>query len=182
MGVFCGTGGIGRMGRRGKIAEHLVALRAAAKTCIRESAACGLVALLLLGAGPGAAADRFSGLLQQVNIIDGADGRDSLLAIGPSLGLSASEIARIRKVSGYVGCLSPSPSVGSGALFLTNGQVLTAAHMFFEASGRKRWKCFFKNQDPKPVMIDLLVDDTNARFGANPPKSSSNNDYAVVRL
>ena len=170
------------MGQRGKIAEQLVALRAAAKTCIRESTGCVLVALLLVAPSPGSAADRFSGLLQRVNIIDGADGRDLLLAIGPRLGLSRDEIARIRKVSGYVGCLSPSPSVGSGALFLSNRQILTAAHIFFEASGRKRSKCFFKNQDAKPVMIDLLVDDDNARFGARPPKSGSNNDYAVVRL
>jgi len=170
------------MGQRGKIAEQLVALRAAAKTCIRESTGCVLVALLLVAPSPGSAADRLSGLLQRVNIIDAADGRDSLLAIGPQLGLSRDEIARIRKVSGYVGCLSPSPSVGSGALFLSNRQILTAAHIFFEASGRKRSKCFFKNQDAKPVMIDLLVDDGNARFGARPPKSGSNNDYAVVRL
>ena len=47
----------------------------------------------------------------------------------------ADEIARIRKVSGYVGCLAPSPSVGSGALFLANNQILTTAHIFFEESG-----------------------------------------------
>jgi hypothetical protein len=170
------------MGRRGKIARQLVALRAAAKTCSRESAGCVLVALSLLVSTPGGAAERFAGLLHQVNVIDGADGRDSLLVSGPQLGLSPSEIARIRKVSGYVGCLSPSPSVGSGALFLSNRQILTAAHIFFEASGRRRWKCFFKNQDAHPVMIDLLVDDANARFGAVPPKSGSNADYAIVRL
>ena len=50
--------------------------------------------------------------LVRVNIIDGEDGRDSLVRLGPSLGLAAADIARIRMVSGYVGCLSPSPSVG----------------------------------------------------------------------
>ena len=120
--------------------------------------------------------------IQPVNVIDGTDDRDSLIALGPALGLSPQEIDRIRMVSGYVGCLSPSPSLGSGALFLTNRQILTAGHIFFEASGRKRSKCFFKNQDRAPVMIDLLVDDDNARFGAVPPKSGSNNDFAVVRL
>jgi Trypsin-like peptidase domain len=169
------------MSRRGKIARQLVALRAAAKTCIRESAACVLIALFF---APNAAiaTDGFAGLLDRVNVIDGADGRDSLLAIGPRLGLSAAEMARIRKVSGYVGCLAPSPAVGSGALFLSNRQILTAAHIFFEASGRQRWKCFFKNQDSPPVMVDLLLDKGNARFGATPPKSGSNDDYAVVRL
>ena len=116
------------------------------------------------------------------NIIDGTDDRDSLLVLGPSLGLSKAEIARIRRVSGYVGCFLPSPSLGTGALFLTNRQVLTAAHIFFEPSGRKRSKCFFKNQDAAPVMIDLLTDADNARFGAVPPRAGSNQDYAIVRL
>ena len=131
---------------------------------------------------PDAERGRFAGLLQQVNVIDGPDRRDSLLAIGPRLGLSADEIARIRKVSGYVGCFAPSPAIGSGALFLTNNQILTAAHIFFEDSGRQRSKCFFKNQDAAPVKIDLLLDPANARFGAQSPKSPANNDYAVVRL
>jgi len=121
-------------------------------------------------------------LLQRVNIIDGEDGRDALVSLGPKLGLSADDIARIRKVSGYVGCLSPSPSVGSAALFLDNRHILTAAHVFFEPSGKRRFKCFFKNQAADPVMIDLLVDDANARFGAKKPKPGSNNDYAIVRL
>lgn len=120
--------------------------------------------------------------LVRVNIIDGTDDRGSLLELGPGLGLSRGEIDRVRKVSGYVGCLSPSPSLGSGALYLTNNQVLTAGHIFFEPSGRMRSKCFFKNQDSAPVMIDLRVDGNNARFGAIPPKPGSNNDYAIVRL
>ena len=86
------------------------------------------------------------------------DDRGSLIALGPALGLSSDEIERIRRVSGYVGCLSPSPSLGSGALYLTNRQILTAGHIFFEPSGRKRSKCFFKSQDSAPVMIDLMVD------------------------
>jgi hypothetical protein len=117
-----------------------------------------------------------------VNVIDGTDDRGSLTELGPELGLSAAEIARIRQVSGYVGCLSPSPSLGSGALYLDNRHILTAGHIFFEPSGNRRSRCFFKNQAAAPVMIDLLVDDANARFGATPPKPGSNNDFAVVRL
>ena len=116
------------------------------------------------------------------NIIDGSDDRDSLLVLGPELGLRADEINRIRKVSGYVGCFLPSPSLGTGALYLTNGQILTAAHIFFEPSGKRRSKCFFKNQTDDPVMVDLLLDAKNARFGASPPKAGSNTDFAVVRL
>lgn len=119
--------------------------------------------------------------LTRVNIIDGTDDRDSLTVIGPSLGLSRGEMSRIRQVSGYVGCLSPSPSVGSGALFLTNQQILTAAHVFFEPSGKRRWKCFFRPQSPGGPMIDLVVDD-GTKFGSKRPKAGSNNDWAIVRL
>jgi hypothetical protein len=116
----------------------------------------------------------------QANIIDGTDDRGALTELGPKLGLSADEIAQIRKVSGYVGCLSPSPSVGSAALFLADDQILTAAHVFFEESGRRRSKCFFRAQVPGAPRIDLLLD--RAVFGAARPKAGSNDDYAVVKL
>lgn len=118
----------------------------------------------------------------KINIIDGSDDRGSLLEFGPGLGLSAEEIARIRKVSGYVGCFLPTPSVGTGALYLTNRQILTAGHIFFEESGEPRSGCFFKNQDSESVKIDLLVDAGNAEFGGHPPRFGSNDDYAIARL
>jgi hypothetical protein len=121
-------------------------------------------------------------LMQTVNIIDGADERDSILAIGRSLGLTPTEIARIRKVSGHVGCFLPSPSVGTGALFLTNNQIITAGHILFDPDGNPRSKCFFRNQDPEPLTIDLVLGPENTRFGAVPPRAGSNNDYAIVRL
>lgn len=117
-----------------------------------------------------------------VNIIDGTDDRDSLLVIGPSLGLSPDEIAQIRKVSGYVGCFLPTPSVGSGALFLSNRQILTAAHIFFTPSGERRSSCFFKAQAVESLKIDLLTGPGEAVFGAEPPKPGSNNDFAIVTL
>jgi hypothetical protein len=120
--------------------------------------------------------------IRLINIIDGADDRDSLLELGPSLGLSATEIERIRSVSGYVGCLSPSPSVGTGALFLNSRQILTVSHIFFDPSGRKRSKCFFKNQAAAPVKIDLLLGPGDVVFGAERPRPGSNADYAIVRL
>ncbi|MDQ3561313.1 MAG: serine protease [Pseudomonadota bacterium] len=122
------------------------------------------------------------GLLHPVNIMDGADERGSLLALGPALGLSPDEIARIRAVSGYVGCFLPSPSVGSGALFLDNRQIITAGHILFDPSGTPRSKCFFRNQAAEPVMVDLLTDPANTRFGGHPPKAGSNSDFAIVRL
>jgi hypothetical protein len=120
--------------------------------------------------------------VHQVNIIDGTDDRDSILAIGPSLGLSDGEIARIRHVSGHVGCFLPSPSVGSGTLFLTNNQIITAGHILFEGSGEPRSKCFFRTQDPEPLTIDLLLDQEDMKVGKIPPRAGSNNDYAIVRL
>jgi len=153
--------------------------------CPRRQGVAGvfLAAALFALAGDGAAGAPLSPPIQhKVNIIDGTDERDSILKIGPDLGLTPSEIRRIRKVSGYVGCLSPSPSVGSGALYLTNSQILTAAHIFFESSGRKRWKCFFRAQEPGSPRIDLGIETGAARFGASPPKPGSNSDYAVVRL
>ena len=128
--------------------------------------------LVLAGAlaAPGASA----------NIIDGTDDRDSLVGLAPALGLSADEVDRIRKVSGYVGCFLPSPSVGSGALFITNRQILTAAHIFFDESGKRRSNCFFKTQGQPSVKVDLLIEE--ARFGSNPPKAGSNYDFAVVPL
>lgn len=116
-----------------------------------------------------------------VNIIDGTDDRGALTAPGSTLGLSAAEIARIRKVSGHVGCFEPVPKVGSGALFLTNGQILTAGHIFFEGSKRQT-KCFFRAQTTGAEWVPLKTDAASARFGAVPPKPGSNADWAVVRL
>jgi len=153
-------------------------------TRMRRALALATIVLAALAIAPLQAAENNDAarLFLPVNIIDGSDDRGSLLVLGPKLGLSADEIARIRSVSGYVGCLAPSPSVGSGALFLTAGQVLTAAHIFFEPSGRLREKCFFRTQATPPVMSDILLDAGNAKFGALRPKPGSNDDYAIVRL
>jgi hypothetical protein len=128
-----------------------------------------------------ASGERVPGL-RRVNIIDGADDRGSLLELGPSLGLSAAEIARIRKVSGYVGCLSSPPSMGAGMLFLDDRQIITAAHILFEPSGRPRRKCFFRTQDPEPFHTELDLSAGGTRFGAKVPKAGSAQDFAVVRL
>ena len=85
-------------------------------------------------------------------------------------------------MSGHVGCFLPSPSVGSGTLFLSNSQIITAAHILFERSGVPRSKCFFRNQDPEPLTIDLLLGEDDMRVGAVPPRAGSNSDYAIVRL
>ena len=141
----------------------------------------GLVlTLVLLGFVPADADERLVPIL--VNIIDGADDRGSILNLGPSLGLSVADIARIRKVSGHVGCFEPTPNVASGALYLTNDQVLTAGHLFFEDDGTPRTKCYFRQQTPGSEWLELTPDAANARFGAVPPKAGSNNDWAIVRL
>jgi hypothetical protein len=116
------------------------------------------------------------------NVIDGTDDRSSILVIGASLGLTPDEISRIRHVTGHVGCFLPSPSVGTGTLFLTNRQIITAGHILFDPSGHPRSKCFFRTQDPEPIMIDLLLGAENTRFGSTPPRPGSNDDYAIVKL
>lgn len=115
------------------------------------------------------------------NIIDGSDDRGALTALGPKLGLSPAEIARIRQVSGHVACFGANPALASGALFLSNGLVLTAAHTFFEG-GTRATKCFFRPQAAGADWVPLKTDAANARFGAVPPKPGSNNDWAVLRL
>ena len=114
-----------------------------------------------------------------INIIDGIDDRGSLLRLGPALGLSAAEIARIRLVSGHVLCAGDEPMAGSGALFLTNDQILTAGHLLFE-NGHLRTKCYFRSQTDGSAWIALDLD--RARFGGSPPKPGSNDDWAIVRL
>ena len=116
------------------------------------------------------------------NII-GRDDRGTLATLGPRLGLSAAEIARIRAVSGHVACFGSGEGVvASGALFLSNDLLLTAGHTFFTAAGEHASKCFFRPQAPGADWIPLLTDAAHARFGAVPPKPGSNNDWAVVRL
>ncbi len=114
------------------------------------------------------------------NIIDGSDERGALTEVGPALGLSAAEIARIRTVSGHVVCASPEPVTASGALFLTNAQVLTAGHVLFQPSGEAREQCFFRQQKAGSEWLPLVPE--RSRFGAKPPKPGSNNDWAIVKL
>jgi hypothetical protein len=119
--------------------------------------------------------------LTPVNVIDGKDDRGALVQLGPSLGLSAAEIARIRSVFGNVACLNPRPQIGSAALFITNGQILTAAHIFFADAAREQ-RCFFRAQNETAQWVPLAIDGANIRLGSANPKPGSNNDWAVVRL
>jgi hypothetical protein len=115
------------------------------------------------------------------NVIDGADDRGALVALASSLGLSAAEVQRIRKVSGHVACSGQVPKLASGALYLTNGLVLTAAHTFFH-NGKRQTQCHFRAQNAGSSWIELKTGEGDARFGAVPPKPGSNADWAVVRL
>jgi hypothetical protein len=117
-----------------------------------------------------------------VNVIDGTDDRGSITERGPALGLTPAEITRVRNVSGHVVCADGQPVTASGALYLTNDQVLTAAHVFFDASGHRKSQCFFRSQTDGSEWTPLKVDASNARFGATPSRPNSNNDWAIVRL
>lgn len=138
------------------------------------------VVLAVLLAAPSLAGDA---RLIPVNVIDGTDDRGSLIEIGASLGLSAAEIDRIRKVSGHVVCTDGErPVTASGSLYLANNQILTAGHVFFDADGNRKQKCFFRRQAEGSEWLELAIDPANARFGARPPRPASNNDWAIVRL
>lgn len=158
---------------------------------MRAGVVASIAALALVISEPGTAAplavqpdDPPSGATRAfpINIIDGRDDRGSLLELGPGLGLSPTDIDRIRSVSGYVGCLSSPPAMGTATLFLSNRQIVTAAHILFEPSGRPRRKCFFRNQAAEPFHTDLDLSQGAARFGAKVPRPGSAADYAVVRL
>lgn len=139
--------------------------------------------LLLIAAPDGlAGAAPADAPVWRINIIDGTDERGPITERGPAIGLSAAEIARIRGVSGHVGCFEPVPVVGSGALFLADDLVLTAGHIFFQKNGAPAAKCFFRAQTAGSDWLPLRTDAANARFGAAPPKPGSNQDWAVVRL
>lgn len=116
------------------------------------------------------------------NVIDGTDERGALTELAPSLGLSPAEVARIRSVSGHVVCADGQPVTASGSLYLTNDQVLTAAHVFFDPEGNRKSQCFFRRQTADSAWLPLKPDPANARFGATRPRPGSNNDWAVVRL
>lgn len=115
------------------------------------------------------------------NVIDGKDDRGALAALGPKLGLSAAEIARVRTVFGNVACFGDKPRIGSAALFVTNGQILSAAHIFFDGATRAT-KCFFRPQNARAEWVPLVTDNAHARFGSATPRPGSNSDWAVVRL
>ncbi len=117
----------------------------------------------------------------QANVIDGKDDRGALVKLGPSLGLSPAEITHIRSVFGNVACLDGQPRIGSAALFVTNGQILSAAHIFFDGT-RRETKCFFRAQNPNANWLPLVTDNPHARFGSATPRPGSNNDWAVVQL
>jgi len=117
----------------------------------------------------------------RANVIDGKDERGSLLTLGAALGLSPAEVARIRSVSGHVGCVNPMLTVGSAALFLTSGQILTAAHILYDGDVREL-RCSFRLQAPGAGWIELKLDPADMRMGSAHPKPGSNDDWAVIRL
>jgi hypothetical protein len=97
-------------------------------------------------------------LVHQVNIIAQEDDsgvvrkvdpRGALTKLGPKLGLSLQEIAKIRSATGYVACLGTiynNRGTGSGVLYGNGRQLMTAAHVLMDKDGRSRGPCYFQNQ------------------------------------
>ena len=183
MGVLRGRGGIGRMGRRGKIARQLVALRAAAKTCIRESTSCVLVALLLARAEPG----RRGRPVFRASASGEHHRRGRRARFAPRHRPAAWAFSRTRspasaRCPAMSAACRPRRRSGRARSSSRTGRSSPPRTFFSRRPAGSAGNASSRTRTAKPVMIDLLVDDGNARFGAVPPKSGSNNDYAIVRL
>jgi hypothetical protein len=134
-------------------------------------------------------------LLIPVNIIgtrpDGSldDGRDNITKNQKDLGLSDSEVRRIRASTGYVVCPGEDNQnfgTASAVLVESNQQIVTAAHAFYDEQGRPRSPlshCFFQNQEVPYKRVPLDFDSGTERFGKRGLIGwLEREDYAVVRL
>ena len=109
------------------------------------------------------------------------DDRDSLLELGPALGLSPDEIDRIRKVSGYVGCFLPTPV----------GRLRRAVHHQPPDPHRRPHLLRRNPASGGPTASSRRRASRRSRSTSwstrrssepNPPKAGSNYDFAIVPL
>ena len=130
-------------------------------------------------------------LVHRVNIIGSTDERGFLTELGPELGLSPNELRKIRMSTGRVVCPGTkykNNSVASGALILSNDEVITTAHSFVDEWGRFREplsECFFQNHAIPSEVVHIRFQHGSFRLGNRTPSNAMNSvpfDYAVVRL
>jgi hypothetical protein len=115
------------------------------------------------------------------NIVGPVDQRGTLTVLGPRIGLTKADIARIRSATGLIAC---EGHAGSGVL-IANRLVATNGHVLFDEHGRRSRSCTFKNQaDPRvEVRIDPRPDAVvRGFFVTGDNRYIFDDDFAVARL
>lgn len=132
-----------------------------------------------------------STLTHQVNIVGPTDDRAPITRIGPTLGLTPAEIDRIRKVTGVVVCKDKSgkmQSIASGGLFVTNDQILTSSHAFFDEDDAPLFdnhSCQFQTQSTPPQTARIDIERPHVFGNRTPHRVSTHDsslDYSIVQL
>ena len=145
------------------------------------------IAALAFGSGRLRASE--FGVLRQVNLVGSKnangqwiDPRGLLSVKGPELGLSAQEIAQLRRTVGDVVCPGTQGTaflVGDGSIILTN------AHIFVDSNGKDRAnldKCFWQNKDEPFQRMPVETGEHNMRLFTRSTTKEFYLDLAVARL
>jgi surface antigen len=103
---------------------------------------------------------------------------------GEKLGLSAAEVTRIWRSTGFVICDS---GAGSAALVFDNRHIITAAHLLIERDDPYkafRKNCVFYAHDPNKSYVrhPLILNPDTAILGTRNTASYPNEDWAIVKL
>ena len=128
-------------------------------------------------------------MLRQVNLVGSKnangqwiDPRGLLSSKGPELGLSAQEIAQLRRTVGDVVC----PGTQGTAFLVGHGRIiLTNAHIFVDSNGKDRAnldKCFWQNEDEPFQRIPLETGERNMKLFTRSTAKEFYLDLAVARL
>jgi hypothetical protein len=134
-------------------------------------------------------------LVDQVNLVvqqgqtTYVDPRGPITTMGPTIGMSPTEISQARTTTGYVVCpgtVNNNPSTTSAVLIGQGGQLITNVHAFIdENTGLRREplsQCFFQNQAKSSNIVFLDFSENSYRFLTESPLKEFYKDVAVVRL
>jgi hypothetical protein len=117
------------------------------------------------------------------------DPRGPITTMGPTIGMSPTEILQARTTTGYVVCpgtVNNNPATGSAVLTGQGGQLITNVHAFIdEKTGLRREplnQCFFQNQAKPSDIVFLDFTEKSYKFFTESPLKEFYKDVAVVRL